>query len=158
MCLADCPVLLTGNTVVLVWYAVFRRWCFAAYRALLLCFAESSVVQARLCWTELLKHCLVASNAAWLLAVKLRLTEPSCLADDPVLVFCASRQQTQSCAELLAELLPSQPGCGSVSGAVGQARNALVLQMQDSMGGFSNPALEKLMLAGKWAPYWCITT
>lgn len=73
-----------------------------------------------------------------------------CLADDPVLVFCASRQQTQSCAELLAELLPSQLGSETIPEAVHQARLAVVQQMQDSMGGFSNPTLEKLMLAGDW--------
>ena len=65
-----------------------------------------------------------------------------------MLVFCASRKQTQSCAELLAELLPSHPGCEAASEAALEARRALVVQMQDSMGGFSNSALEKLMLAG----------
>ena len=70
---------------------------------------------------------------------------------EPVLVFCASRKQTQSCAELVAELLPSQCGCGAVSETAKQARSALVMQMQDAMGGFSNTALEKLMLAGN---YW----
>ena len=84
-----------------------------------------------------------------MLAVLRCLTAPSFFADDPLLVFCASRQQTQSCAELLAELLPCQPGCKAVPENVHQARQALVGQMQVSMGGFSNPALEKLMLAGK---------
>jgi len=65
-----------------------------------------------------------------------------------VLVFCASRKQTQSCAELLSELLPSQPGCEAVAEAAQEARKALVVNMQDAMGGFSNTALEKLMLAG----------
>ena len=65
-----------------------------------------------------------------------------------MLVFCASRKQTQSCAELLAELLPNQPGCEAVSEAAQEARGALVLQMQEAMGGFSNTALEKLMLSG----------
>ena len=69
-----------------------------------------------------------------------------------MLVFCASRKQTQSCAELLAELLPSQLGCEAASeaaqAAAQEARKALVVQMQDAMGGFSNSALEKLMLAG----------
>lgn len=32
------------------------------------------------------------------------------LQEDPMLVFCASRKQTQMCAELLADLLPTQPG------------------------------------------------
>ena len=71
-----------------------------------------------------------------------------CDAGEPVLVFCASRKQTQSCAELLAELLPSQPGCQAVAAAAQEARKALVVNMQDAMGGFSNVALEKLMLAG----------
>ena len=65
-----------------------------------------------------------------------------------MLVFCASRKQTQSCAELLAELLPHHPGCEAASEAAQEARQALVTQMQESMGGFSNSALEKLMLAG----------
>ncbi|DBA82486.1 TPA: hypothetical protein ACH3X2_000714 [Trebouxia sp. C0005] len=67
---------------------------------------------------------------------------------EPVLVFCASRKQTQSCAELLSELLPSHPGCEAVAEAAQEARKALVMDMQDAMGGFSNAALEKLMLAG----------
>ena len=70
-----------------------------------------------------------------------------------MLVFCASRKQTQSCAELVAELLPSQPGCEAVSEAAKQARSTLVVQMQDAMGGFSNTALEKLMLAGDQLQY-----
>lgn len=65
-----------------------------------------------------------------------------------MLVFCASRKQTQSCAELLAELLVNQPGCEAASEAAQEARCALVAQMQEAMGGFSNSALEKLMLAG----------
>ena len=65
-----------------------------------------------------------------------------------MLVFCASRKQTQSCAELLSELLPSHPGCEAVAEAAQEARKALVVAMQDAMGGFSNAALEKLMLAG----------
>lgn len=69
-------------------------------------------------------------------------------AGDPVLVFCASRKQTQSCAELLAELLANHPGCEAASEAAQEARRALVTQMQEAMGGFSNSALEKLMLAG----------
>ncbi|KAL0029501.1 hypothetical protein WJX77_012503 [Trebouxia sp. C0004] len=67
---------------------------------------------------------------------------------EPVLVFCASRKQTQSCAELLSELLPSHLGCEAVAEAAQEARKALVVDMQDAMGGFSNTALEKLMLAG----------
>ena len=65
-----------------------------------------------------------------------------------MLVFCASRKQCQSCAELLAELLPLDAACAAVGAAAQEARQALVLQMQDAMGGFSNVALEKLMLAG----------
>ena len=65
-----------------------------------------------------------------------------------MLVFCASRKQCQSCAELLAELLPLEASCAAVGAAAQEARQALVLQMQDAMGGFSNVALEKLMLAG----------
>ena len=69
-------------------------------------------------------------------------------AGDPVLVFCASRQQTQSAAQLLADLLPTCAGCATVSDEVQQKRQALATQLQDAMGGFSNTALEKLMLAG----------
>ena len=70
-------------------------------------------------------------------------------AGEPVLVFCASRKQTQSCAELLAELLPGPLGCAAVAEAAQEVRRALVVKMQDAMGGFSNAALEKLMLAGQ---------
>lgn len=73
-------------------------------------------------------------------------------AGEPVLAFCASRKQTQSCAELLAELLRGQlshePASEAAQAASQEARKALVMQMQDAMGGFSNTALEKLMLAG----------
>lgn len=67
-----------------------------------------------------------------------------------MLVFCASRQQTQSAAQLLADLLPTCAGCATVSEEAQHKRQALVTQMQDAMGGFSNTALEKLMLAGRF--------
>lgn len=67
---------------------------------------------------------------------------------DPVLVFCAYRSQTQSCAQLLAELLPTRAGCDTDIEEMQQKRQALVHQMQDAMGGFSNKMLETLMMAG----------
>lgn len=70
------------------------------------------------------------------------------LSGDPVLVFCSSRKHCQSCAQLLADLLPMRVGCASVSGEAQDKRKALVTQMQIAMAGFSNTALEKMMLAG----------
>ena len=67
-----------------------------------------------------------------------------------MLVFCASRKQTQKCAELLADLLPSQPGC-TASAASLERRQDLVAHMHAAMGGFTNSTLDKLLLAGKLA-------
>ncbi|BDA50034.1 DNA polymerase theta [Coccomyxa sp. Obi] len=63
-----------------------------------------------------------------------------------VLVFCASRKQCQSCAELIADLLPGH--VPPVSEEVRQAREDLAEGMRGAMGGFADAALERLMRAG----------
>ena len=62
-------------------------------------------------------------------------------------VFCGGQQQCQSCAELAAQLLPELlDGC--VLPDRSKQRVALVQHMQEIMGTYSSPAMERLILAG----------
>ncbi|KAK9815292.1 hypothetical protein WJX72_001157 [[Myrmecia] bisecta] len=67
---------------------------------------------------------------------------------DSVLVFCAGRKQCQSCAELVAELLPEVLQGGSISAEMAAQRALLIEEMKAAMGGFSNASLQKTMAAG----------
>ncbi|KAK9789408.1 hypothetical protein WJX73_009184 [Symbiochloris irregularis] len=71
---------------------------------------------------------------------------------EPVLVFCASRKQCQSCAQLAADQLPqllsdSGQGTGESQEDV-NARRVLVAEMQEAMAGFCSPGMEALLAAG----------
>ena len=71
-----------------------------------------------------------------------------------MLVFCSSRKHCQSCAQLLADLLPMRVGCASEYEDVQEKRKGLVTQMQIAMAGFSNTVLEKMVLAGMSGCIW----
>ncbi len=65
----------------------------------------------------------------------------------PVLVFCASRKATQTCALALHARL--QEGASSkVLQQKQQERETLVADMRDAMAGFANLELEKVMQSG----------
>ena len=72
-----------------------------------------------------------------------------------VLVFCGGRAQTQSGATLVVDMLQGSEDF-MVSEDVQQGREALVQQLQSSLGQSSNPKLENMILNGEWeqGPLW----
>lgn len=59
----------------------------------------------------------------------------------PTLVFCASRRATEACAQLLAELLPSDARDA-------EGRRALLAELSDALGAAPSPALAACIPSG----------
>jgi replicative superfamily II helicase len=63
-----------------------------------------------------------------------------------VLVFCGGRAQTQSGASMAAENMVLS---GELKEGTSARREALVLQLQQEMGAFSNPLMENIIMKGE---------
>ena len=70
----------------------------------------------------------------------------------PVLVFCASRKTTQTCALALHARL-QEAGSSKVLQEKQSEREVLVTEMRDAMAGFANLELERVMQSGMWSSF-----
>ena len=73
----------------------------------------------------------------------------------PVLVFCASRKSTQTCALALHARLQAS-GSMSILLAKRNERETLITEMRESMAGFANLELEQVMQSGVVTSLWYI--
>ena len=66
----------------------------------------------------------------------------------PVLVFCASRKSTQTCALALHTRLQAS-GSDTILSDHQAEREALIVEMREAMAGFANLELEQVMQSGE---------
>lgn len=83
-----------------------------------------------------------SSSADTLAALVLEAAEEA----SPVLVFCASRKSTQTCAQALHARLQASGSSVLLDRRI--EREALILGMREAMAGFANLELEQVMQSG----------